>query len=181
MPMTKAERADLLKICRARERVARTEAGKRAEKLRADFEAQIAAQYSYDQHDVWKAAVTAADAVVKEADQQIPQRFLKLGIPTEFRPSLHLSPYGRGENAASDRRTELRRVAYARIDSLEADAKAQITRASVLAQVQLIADALESEAAKKWLESLPTAEMLMPTLALVDIEQQAGPPRRIES
>jgi hypothetical protein len=58
--MTRTERQDLLQICRQRERVAKSDAAAVAAKHQADFAAQLAADYSFDQDEVWKQAHAAA-------------------------------------------------------------------------------------------------------------------------
>ena len=82
--------------------------------------------------------------------------------------------YRRGENAASQRRTELRRVAKTEIDALEARAKTEIERVSVEQQTALISDGLTSEAAQAFLEQMPTAENLMPVLDMEQIKALSG-------
>jgi hypothetical protein len=51
-------------------------------------------------------------------------------------------------------------VAYTKIDELEKQGKLTIDRRSVDTQTHLLADGLTSEEAKRWLESMPTAEQL---------------------
>ena len=52
--MTSAERSDLLKIVRQRERVAKSGAARRAAELVADFEQQLATEYSWADDEVWR-------------------------------------------------------------------------------------------------------------------------------
>jgi hypothetical protein len=112
--LTRAEREDLLRLAKMRERVAKTGLAQRSAQLLAEFEQQMASEYSYDQDTVWKAAAAAADREVKKAKAQIAERCRELGIPDRFAPGLHLSWYDRGENAVGKRRTELRFVAKSR-------------------------------------------------------------------
>ena len=58
--MNKGERAYLCTLVRKQEKLAKTAAAQRAAELRADFEAQLSAIYSYDQDQVWKQAHAAA-------------------------------------------------------------------------------------------------------------------------
>ena len=55
-------------------------------------------------------------------------------------------------------------MAKTRLDAMEKAAQTEIERASVEAQTQLIADGLTSDAAKDFLEALPSATALMPEL-----------------
>ena len=161
--MTSRERVELTALVRRREKVAKSEASHRSAELMADFEQQLAARYeAQDEH--WSDLTSAAQQVVDEADARIAQRCRELGIPEQFRPSIQAQWYGRGENASKERRAELRKVAQTRIAAIEKEAKATIEKRSVEVQTALLAGGLESEAARRFLESMPTAEALMPPL-----------------
>ncbi len=170
--MTKSEREDLRQICRMRAKVAKADAAARSATLKADCEAQLAAIYHWDKDDVWRQAMTAANEAAEAARRQIDERSRELGIPAAFRPEIGLNWWGRGENASRERRTELRRVAYTKIDELEKHAKLAIDRQSAETQTKLLADGLTSEDARRWLESMPTAEQLMPPVSMADIRKQ---------
>ena len=77
---------------------------------------------------------------------------------------------GRGENAVSERRTELRRVAKAEIDAMEKVARVQIEQASVQAQTEVIANGLTSAAAIDFLRSMPAIDTMMPALDITAIQ-----------
>jgi len=117
--MTRGDRQELAKLARLRERVAKADASRRAAELKADFEQQIAAIYSFDDDDVWRASRAAVSEETDRANAAITQRCRELGIPDEFAPSVASGWISRGQNAAKGRRDELRRVAYTRIDQLE--------------------------------------------------------------
>jgi hypothetical protein len=169
--LTKAEQADLLKVIRGRERVAKFAAAQRAAELRTDFEAQISKIYSFDDNDIWKAAMAAATQATEEAKAKVDLECERLGIPKEFRPEIGQPMwYRRGENASAERRAELRKLAYAQIEEAEKRAKVQIERISVEAQTQVLQTGL-SAPAKQFLEMLPSVETLMPTLQLERVEQ----------
>ena len=172
--MTRGERTDLGSLIRRRERLLKTAAKQRALELMADFEKKISAIFSYDDDETWKAAYTSAEQAVAEAKVVIAQRCRELGIPPEFAPDIDVAWYRRGENAASQRRTELRRVAKTEIDALEARAKTEIERVSVEQQTALISDGLTSEAAQAFLEQMPSAENLMPVLDMEQIKTLSG-------
>ena len=160
--ITKAERADLLKVTRLRAKVAKANAVAYSSKLRADIEEQLSAIFSFDQDETWKAAAAAAEQAVEKARADVAARCMELGIPKRFAPDLAFHWYGRGENASASRRAELRKLGYARIDALIESAKAQIDKVSSEVQTQLLATGLTSEAAKAFLESMPSVESLMP-------------------
>ena len=174
--MTRREREDLERLSRDRERVAKSQAAARASELKAEFEQQIAAQYSFDQDPVWKEADREAKEAVQQARFTIAARCQQLGIPPQFAPDLSLSWYSRGENASKERRAELRKVAYTRLDALEKDAKTKIGLASSTFRMELLAGSLESDEAKATLQAMPTVENLMPTFSIKQIEKEVKPP-----
>lgn len=162
--MTKRERDDLAKLVRQRAKLEKALASQRKAELLAEFERQMAQDYSYDDDATWSAAVEAAEAEVRAAKAKIADRCVELGIPKEFAPRLTVGWYGRGQNATAQRRTELRRVAATRLDAMEKAARTEIERASVGAQTNLITDGLTSEAAHRFVDSLPSVRLLMPPL-----------------
>ena len=169
--MTRGDRQELAKLARLRERVAKADASRRAAELKADFEQQIAAIYSFDDDDVWRASRAAVSEETDRANAAITQRCRELGIPDEFAPSVASGWISRGQNAAKGRRDELRRVAYTRIDQLEKDAKHEIARRSLEVQTELVAAGLTTTDARTFLETMPTAEQLMPPVSAADFEQ----------
>jgi hypothetical protein len=162
--MTRLEREDLRRLARYQATLAKTGAAQRAAELRADFEEQLASIFRFDDDAIWKAATEAANAAVDEADYRIAAGCNELGIPERFRPSLHLNWYNRGENASAKRRAELRKVAESRIEAAEKKARYDIDNWCVKTQAALIKDSLTSVQAVAFLEQMPTAEQLMPTL-----------------
>lgn len=169
-PMTRADRETLIKIARQRERVAKSEAKERAARLLADFEQQMDRRYSYDENEVWEKATKAAEAAVKQAKEAIAQECERLGIPKQFAPGLSLGWYGRGRNAAKSERVEMRRVAQREVESIEKAARAAIERQSVDTQEKIMVGGLTTDAARVFLEAMPTAESLMPSLTLERVE-----------
>lgn len=162
--MTKAERADLCTLIRRREKIEKTATAQRAAELRSDFEAQLAAIYSFDQEENWKAAHAAAEAAEKAGNQAILKRCKELGIPKEFAPSISCAWYGRGENSTSKRRAELRQVAVTRIAALEKQARTAIEKRSVELQEEVIVNGITSDAALSFLAKLPKVQDLMPVI-----------------
>ena len=175
--MTSAERQSLLVLLRQRERVAKADAAEYAATLMADFEAKLAAVYYPDDHPAWKTAHEAADKAAAEANAAVARVCRELGIPKAFAPGIRVGWYSRGENAAKERRVELRRVAQTEIAARVKRAQAAIARASVGAQERIIAAGLTSEAARTLLAELPTPQQLLPALDVGAIERLAGPLR----
>ena len=176
MALTQAEIKSLMEQARREERAAKTLLKQRAAALRARMEEQLAAAYRAD-HQRWQAITEEAEQRVQEWDDQIAAICRDMGVPEEFRPSLNLSWYSRGENASSARRAELRKVGEARIAELETAGQAAIEVRSVQIQRELVAGGLRSEEAKRLLASLPSAEELMPELSLGELEQAVPLPQ----
>jgi hypothetical protein len=156
-PISRAERQDLLKIARLRQKVAISETGQREAELRADFEQQLASIYSFDNNETWAAAAKAAQAAAARADSEIKAECQKLGIPARFAPGMSCLWYGRGENASAQRRVELRKVATTRIAAIAARARAEIERASAAIQSELLTIGMSDEA-RALLDKMPNAQ-----------------------
>jgi hypothetical protein len=171
MTMTDKERAEIRSHIRDREKLAKAMAAERSAALLAEFEKQISTTYSWSDTDVWDRAHATAEKAVTEARRLIDAESERLGIPTNFRPNIHLIWIGRGENAIRERCTELRRVAKAEINRIEEQAKVAIEHAHLLARVKLIEHGLHSDEAKSFLAALPAVESLMPPLKFDRIEQ----------
>jgi hypothetical protein len=169
-PMTKGEREDLIRLVKQREKVAKTAAEQRSAAMLAEFEQQVSAIHKFNDNEVWKAAAEAAIDAAKKANEAVMAEADKLGIPKEFQPRLHFTWARRGENEYRERREELRRLAKAEIDALEAVARVQIESQSVQAQTEIIAHGLSSEAAIAFLNRLPAIESMMPALDVTEIQ-----------
>lgn len=171
--ITKAERGELAKIARLRARVARTAVAQREAELLADVEAQLSATYSFDDA-TWADVTAAAKAAVASADAEVARRCAELGVPAEFRPSLFLHWWDRGENAVSKRRAELRKRAQTRIAAEGLAAKAAIERVEAEVLTSIYVGALDTAAAHEFLASIPTAESLMPPMRLAELEARGA-------
>ena len=133
-----------------------------ATRLRADFEQQMATIFAWDDDHTWAAAKAATDEVIAEANRAIDARCAELGIPRAFRPGLNHYWYARGENTSASRRVELRNVATAAIKAITTEAKQAIDAGVLEASTALLTDGLTSADAKRWLDSLPSVDALMP-------------------
>jgi hypothetical protein len=168
-PMPRRELEDIRRHIRDRERVLVGRARLRSAALREQVEEQLAAIYSWDDHPTWAKIANTANKLVAEAQVDFDKACEELRIPKNFRPSMGFMWGGRGENAVASRRTELRRVAQARIETLERKALTQIQQMSLEALVVLTENGLESAAAKKFFADLPDLEKLMPSLNVAEV------------
>lgn len=174
--MTKGERADLLSLIRKREKVMKTMASERSSEMVAEFEAQAAKIYSFNDDAVWERAKQEASAAVEAAKEAIAERCVLLGIPKEFAPTLEIGWYGRGENAFAGRMAELRRAAKKRIEAIEAEACSRIERMSLEAQSELLSHGLDTDAARAFLDAAKQDMVaFMPSLQVSDVERMIAP------
>ena len=174
--MTKAERSDLLALIKKREKVMKTMASERSAVMVAEFEAQAAKIYSFNDDAVWESAKKEAQEAISAAQEVIAERCRLLGIPKEFAPGLEMAWHGRGENAVSWRMIELRRAAKKRIEAMEAEACSRIERMSLEAQSELLSQGLDTDAAHAFLAAAQNdmAEF-MPTLSVAEVEKLMAP------
>lgn len=179
MAMTKGERDQLLQLIKKRERVMKVKASERSALLLAEFDAQSAKIHHWDEDAVWARVKEEAEKHIEAAQIAIAARCRELGIPIEFAPGLQMYWHGRGHNAAADRRAELRRAAKSKIEAIEKEALSKIEGLSLEAQTQIIAHGLESEAAKSFLDTMPTLEALMPPVKVTEMQALVDA-RRVE-
>jgi len=169
--MTRSERVELGQLIRKRERVMKSQTMERAAFMLAEFDQQSAQLYSFDDDEVWAEATREAEKIVAESSEKIRRRCKKLGIPSEFAPFLSFGWMQRGQNAVAGRRAELRRMAKSRIDAIARETYAKIERLSLTAQTEVIANGMESVAARDFLEKMPSLELLMPKIDAKEIKQ----------
>ena len=160
--MTKGERDQLVKLANLRARIAKAHVSEREAELVADVERQLAATYEATD-EAWAEITAKANDAVEAADDEVARLCRERGVREEFRPRLLIGWWQRGENAASSRRSELRKVARTTIQAVGKRAKLAIDTRTAEVLTELIAGSLESAEAKAFLESIPTPEQLMPS------------------
>lgn len=168
--MTKAERDELARLVRRHEKLAKADvAGVAAERM-AEFEAALAAQY--DPKDArWSELYEETERAAERLNREIAVKCEASRIPASFAPRVAVDWYRRGENTLASRRAELRAAARAQLSAFEKTARAAIERASVEVQTQLVAGSLRSAEAKAFLDKMPTADELMPSLTVQEVER----------
>ncbi len=117
---------------------------RRSADLKAMFEQELLTHYDYNRDDVWKEAVEEAKKAGEEAAEKIAKRCEELGIPPAFAPSLHVSWQAQGPAAVQYEQADIRRAAYKRIDAQERAATADIDRAALEIQTNLVRAGLTS-------------------------------------
>lgn len=172
--MTRRDRDELAKLTRQREKLAKARAKQRSLDLLAEFEAQVATDYHLNDEQAWEEAHAEARQAIETANARVLARCRELGIPARFAPSISGGFWiERGEHAAKARVVELRKVAQTRIAALEKAASTEIESKSLEVQTELLAGGLDSGEARAFLEAMPSAESLMPSLSVREIEALA--------
>lgn len=175
--MTKGEREDLQRLIRQREKVLKSAAKQRSAELLADFENQMGSEFSFDDDATWAQAYKEAEVEVAKAQKIIAKRCRELGIPDRFAPNLAIRWHARGyDNLIDKRKAELRLMATTRIQAIEQKAAADIELNCLRAQEQIALAGLTSEAARGFIETLPSIDTLMPALSYSEIAGEADPP-----
>lgn len=170
--LSRTETHDLSMIIKDRTKVLRAHAEEQAASCIADFERKLAAVYSWDHDEVWKEAAEEARKVVAASQDIIAKRCEELGIPKTFAPAIGVTWAGRGENALSQRRAELRRVAKTSIDAMTKSAITKIEKQSLDLRTQVVSMGVVSDDAKLFLESLAPVEDAMRSLDFGEMEKK---------
>jgi hypothetical protein len=175
--MTRSEREDLQRLVRQRQKVLKSAAKQRSAELLADFENQMGSEYSFDQDEVWAKATESAEREVKKAQAQVAARCRELGIPDRFAPNLSLRWRHQGyDNQIPGRKAELRRMAQTQIEAIESKAVTEIELSCLKAQEEIAVAGLTSDAARQFIDALPSVEKLMPALSFAEVSGEAKPP-----
>jgi hypothetical protein len=95
--MTKAERDELQRLIRQREKVLKSAAKQRSAELLADFENQMGQQFRPVDDAVFEQACKDAERVVEKANIAIAARCRELGIVAGFAPSVDFFWHRRGQ------------------------------------------------------------------------------------
>ena len=167
--MTKADRDALIKIARARAKQAEREADARSNVLYAEVVNQITAEY--EAHDaLWADAVSIAEEATAKANADIQAQCAALGIPSQDAPQIQIGWMSRSMNYSDrNRRSELYKLAEARLAALNKTAKTAIQSTALDIEEHLVLGGLESSHAREFMASMPTVEQLMPALSLEDL------------
>lgn len=177
--LSRTETHDLSMIIKDRTKVLRAHAEEQAAACMADFEKKLAAEFDWDSDETWKAATLKAKEEIDKVQKVIEQRCAELGIPKTFAPQIGLAWQGRGENATSQRRSELRRVAKAQIDAMTKAAITKIEKQGLDLRTQVVAMGMLSAEGRLFLESLAPVEDAMRALDFTEIEQRLEKERNL--
>ena len=170
--LSRQEAHDLSMLIKDRSKVLKAHAEEQAAVLLADFEVKLAAEYKFDDDEVWKRATIEAMEIVRVGNEKIAARCEKMGIPKQFAPSLELSWRARGENLAARRRTELTKIAKSQIEAMQKAAITRIEKQSLDLRTQVVSMGMLSANGKLFLESVAPVEEAMTSLDFKSIQKQ---------
>jgi hypothetical protein len=168
--MSKGERQEFHKLNRSTEKTLKRAAVERSAQLRAEVEEQLSAIYP-ENHPLWSELTPAGEVGIAELDVRLAEICRKAGIAPECRPKLELSWWNRGQSMFKERRIELRKRMYARIEALQQTAFTQIEQRCLDMQTRIVAAGLSTEAAREFLKGWPTIEQLMPSPDIKEMEK----------
>jgi hypothetical protein len=172
--MSKADRENLLRVARMRERVTKSGLAEVGAQLLVDLDKQLESSYSFDQDAIWRESIAIATQAADEAQAKVRERCRELGIPDRFAPKISRPHWhSAGQQASKERRTELRMLARTQVDAMIKSGKRKVEEASLDVQTRIIASGLSDEA-RQFLEAMPTPEQLMPRLNLGTLEKMLG-------
>lgn len=174
--MTRADRDNLARLARSRGKLAKSGIAARCAALRSDVEEQLSARYEFTD-ERWSAITADARNALAQADAQVAAACRASGIPENLRPALSMSWSGRGENALSARRAELRKLAGARIDEMARAAELRIAESVLNVETQLVRAGLDTAAAAEFLTAMPTPDQLLPQIDVAELSPGGAEPR----
>lgn len=168
MTTSRSERDDLRRLLRQRGKVGVLAIQQRGAEVIAEGEREIARIYKIDDAR-WSEITAPVQAAAATADQQIATICAELGIPPGFRPSLHISWRGRGENSFANRRAELRRVLHSAVERSIAAARLQLEQ-TITEGLELLTKGGLTDAARQMLDDLPTVQQLVPMIDVTTLK-----------
>lgn len=169
--MSARERSDLQQLARMNARVAKADVEALVAQRLAEFEHELARDWSAQELQV-EALLTEADAKVAQVNARVQQRCDELGIRPELRPRM-VSRFVAHPRAGRDREIELRRIAKADLEAAGRRAKTEIDRRTANICGQVLAAGIGSDEARSFLAQVPSVESLVPVLDVAELEQRA--------
>lgn len=166
--ITKTERTELRSIVRQQFKVLRAEVEQRKTELLADVEEQVTERFT-DEDKAWADASHLAHEAVMEANRKVNDAYRELtGNHVE-----HMYVQARIPHQPMRHRAALKQVAAKRLDAQVSGALLRLQRQEADLLRTLAVGAIESEEARKFLESIPTVGELVPAARLEELATDA--------
>ncbi|TAM62853.1 hypothetical protein [Mycobacterium sp.] len=175
MTTTSAERTALLKLVARNTKIACADLDALAAAQYAEFERQMTKLWEAQELGVQQLIAEGHELlapVLAEAKRLVDERCEAMGIVAELRPRVDGGiALGWGpERLSRERKTEIRRAAKAEIEARKRRAKTEVERARGKQETLILTGAIETAEGKAILESLPSADELLPALGVADVE-----------
>lgn len=169
--ITKTERQELRSIVKQQFRVLRSEVDQREAEMSAEVEQRLVNRYAdTDNHHAEvenKVAEILTDAQTKLDALFAAEDDLDHSEHTRLRPLRISMPHILWDTAD---RTQFRRALNAEVEAITSNAKAQLQRQEADLLRTLAVGAIESEAARTFLEGIPNVAQLVPSQRLAELE-----------
>lgn len=168
--ITKSERAELRSLIRQRFKVLRADVEARRAELEAELEERIAAKYAADDK-AWNDAVFLIQEAAREANRKANDVLRGLNLEgLDLERQEYEVVAARPMSQPRKERRELKQRGTTRIAAQVRQAHLQLDRQEADLLTRLVADALESDAARAFLGEIPTVSALVPADRLLQLE-----------
>lgn len=171
MTITKAERTELRSLVRRRFKLLHAEVDQRVTELQAELERGISERYAAADK-AWGDAVGLVHEAVKEANRAAND-VMRAAVPDW--PTGHdkelVGCYEQNLRQPTKDRADLRYQGQRRISAQAQAARLRLDQQEAELLTRLAMGALESDAAREFLTSIPTVSELVPAVRLRELEQ----------
>ncbi len=167
------ERRELRSVVRGQFKVLRAQVKRREQELKAEIESELLEKYR-EQDRAIAEAQAEVDKIRLDAEREVAKVAARL---RDENPDLTAGPdrYSRLTlQAINNNRTQIHRALMASVPDKIGDAHLALDTQEMNLLRQLSEGALDSEAARGFLGSIPTVGELVPRVVLREIEQQMG-------
>lgn len=166
MTISNAERTQLRSVIRQQFAVLRAEVEQRRAELVADLERELTGRFA--EHDKkWSDAIFLVTEAAREADRQANDT-MRAVVGDDWVEREIVT--ARSVTVPTQERAQLRRNGLTRIDRAVTAAKVTLGRQEADLMLRLAQGALESEAARAFLDTIPTVGALVPSTRLLELE-----------
>lgn len=175
--MTKTERGELRSLIRQQFRVLHSEVDQREIELRADVEQQIADKYA-TADTLWDTIYAEVREALATANKEIHDVLYRHGVREKDGTEAVLVGLAREirDKPQEKDRQALRRLGYTKVAAKAKAAQVDLARREADMLRDLAVGALESDAAREFLDRIPTVGELVPATRLAELEASLGAP-----
>lgn len=170
--LTPGERRDLRTLVKQRMKLLRTDIEQRKREMIADGEAELLSRYQARDEEINRLGAEVSKIIV-DANLAV-QQAIKASTLTDIRTRTELTPPR--ILVGNEERTQLHQALIARVNAQAAEALLTVDRQETTLLQTLIVGALQSDAARDFLNQIPTAAELVPGARLAALEAAYNAP-----